>query len=248
MNNSNIIQNPRFSEEILSGLREDIDKHLALLLSGWYEFIPALEDELTISDDWIIYSDFEWKELKTPQIIIILLEVAEFLYKNRDAKNINDIQKKVVLLPKVYAQSIEERTKDWVYWDLFWQLPVTHSAYCLSKAFLLLRWKLFERQTGLYHALFLKTCLMLDREEIAPGFLVWDEYPGLSWLSFVKRYVTPNEGSWTNTRLDLNIGIDGLSEYPKLSDEIVDLYLESYAQKRQEEVKRTVNIIFWRNN
>jgi len=248
MNDLNTVLNPRFSEEIISGLREDIDKHLALLLSWWYEFIPDLEDELTISDNWITYSDFEWKELKTPQVIIILLEVAEFLYKNREALNINDIQKKVVLLPKIYAQSTEERVKDWVYWDLFWQLPVTHSTYCLSKAFLLLRWKLFEKPTGLYHALFLKTCLMLDREEIAPGFLVWDEFPGLSWLSFVKRYVTPNESNWVGTSLDLNIGIDGLSEYPKLSDEIVNLYLNSYTKKRQDEIKHAVNIIFWRNN
>lgn len=213
--------NPNFTETVIEGLREDINKHLALVLSWWYEFIPDLEDELTISEEWICYTDLEWQRLSTPQLVIILLEVSDFLFRNSEVPNLEQIKRKIVLLPNLYNRIIEE----WITnGDLFRQVTISHWAYCLSKAFLLLRAKLFERQTWLYHALFLKAILMLDREQIPPQFLLWNEFSGLSWLSFVRRYLVSDD----NVAKWISIDIEWLSDYPNLWKEIEELYYNSF--------------------
>jgi hypothetical protein len=240
--------NPRYSEEILQALRGDIEKHLAIFLSWWYKYMPDHIEELNISEEWITYSDLEGQNLTTPQLVVILLEVADFLYKNAESEDLNTIVTKVVKLPKTYALFTQSWNDHESKWDLFWQVPVSHAVYCLSKAFLLLRAKLFQRQTGLYHALFLKTCLMLDRENIAPNFLLWEEYNWLTWLGFVKRYLTPNTDDGVESNIDLHVNIESIDEYPILWAEINDLYLKSFAKKQQERIRGLVYRFIWFEN
>ncbi len=74
---------PFYSESIIEQLRYDISSHLSLLLSSGYQYMPEFREKLLIHTDGVIYSDLENQELKTPQIAIILLEVADFLFKNQ---------------------------------------------------------------------------------------------------------------------------------------------------------------------
>ncbi len=208
---------PFYSESIIEQLRYDISSHLSLLLSSGYQYMPEFREKLLIHTDGVIYSDLENQELKTPQIAIILLEVADFLFKNQWEESIYDIESRVINIPRSYTRAIKTRSN--IGW-LFWEVPILPSFFCLSQVFHLLRWKLIERQTGLFHALFLKTCLMLEEQGVPPDFLLWNEYSSLNWLDFVKRYLVDD---WNDTKA-IMINIDWIEKYPKLMNEIYELY------------------------
>lgn len=208
---------PFYNETIIEQLRHAIAAHLSLLLSDWYRYMPEFREKLLIHADWVIYSDLENQVLKTPQIAIILLEVADFLFKNQWEANISDIESKIINIPHSYTKAMKAQSE--IGW-LFWEVPILSSFFCLSQVFNLLKWKLIERQTGLFHVLFLKTCLMLEEQGVPPDFLLWNEYSSLSWLDLVKWYLIEN---WNDIKSIL-IDAEWIEKYPKLTNEIAHLY------------------------
>ncbi len=208
-----------FSETNIEWLRDAIRTHLALLLSGGYQFLPQHKEELSVSGDGVYYSDLDWQTLKTPQIVTILLEVAEFLYRNGDLIWNTWLVEQLINLPDEYKR--EFTPIDLKNSDMFGKMPLDLSVFCLSKAFLLLRAKLeWWRQTWLFHWLLLKTCLMLHRQQVSPQFVLWEEYGALDWLQFTRRYLVPDG----NNEKGIHINIDWIQKYPKLWEEIEKLY------------------------
>jgi hypothetical protein len=114
--------------------------------------------------------------------------------------------------------------------DLFWMSSVNPSIYCLSKAFSILRAKLEERQTWLYHALFLKTCLMLNREQVPAQFVLWTEFWNIDWLQLTRRYLIPD---W-NWEKWIKINIDWIENYPNLWKDIEKLYTLGFISMHQQ--------------
>ncbi len=210
--------NPHFRELNLLWVQSEIRKHLAMLLSWGYKYIPNQKEYLEISEKSVFYSDFEWQELKSPQIAIMLLEVADFLYTHENNPLITQVSREVVKIPDDY--SIEFSPITTTKKDLFWMRSINPSIYCLSKAFCILRAKLEERQTWLYHALFLKTCLMLNREQVPPQFVLWTEFWNIDWLQLTRRYLITDENGDKWIRLH----IAWIENYPNLWKDIESLY------------------------
>ncbi len=212
---------PFYTETFTSSLQSDIASHLSLLLSGWYKYMPEYTEELRIDESWVYYSDLDSQKLSTPQVSIILLEVADFFFRNQLSYGAADLENTIVKLPKAYTRvmSTHENVA-----DLFWEVPIHPSVFCLSQAFQLLRWKLIQRQSWLYHLLFLKTILMLEREQVPSDFILWREYSSLSWFELARRYLIPN----ANNKKWIAIDIEWIQNYPRLWKEVEWLYYDTF--------------------
>ena len=191
--------------------------HLSLILSGGYRFMPHQKEKLLVSMHWVEYSDLEAEKLKTPQIAVILLEVADFLFKNEWVDWLADLESGLIHIPESYSRIYKTQSDIW--W-LFGEIPISPDIFCLSQAFHLLKWKLIQRQTGLFHVLFLKTCLMPQRAHVPSEFIIWNEYWSIQWIDLAKLYLT-----W-DTKSDIDI--KWIKWYPKIMNEIHILYTDLY--------------------
>ncbi len=215
-----------YTSQAVEELRHEIATAIVLNLSNARHISPKLEiPRISISEKGVMFDSFSDEDMNTTRTSLVLLEMAESIFSLQvQPANITAF-KEMVKIPNGYSLTYDDAQRG----DLFGSSPISHWIYCLSKAFHILRWKLELRQTPLFHLLFLKTCLLFEREWVPSGFILWKEYQSLSWFEFVRKYLTYDDEDINitlidNEPLDVKIDRSGFAQYPVILEEFLWLY------------------------
>jgi hypothetical protein len=219
-----------YSSQAIKDLRQEIATAIVLNLSNARQISPKLEiPRISISEKGVEFDSFSAEDMNSVRTALVLLEMAESIFSLQVQPANTTAFEEMIKIPNGYSLSYDNP----LHGDLFGSSPISRWIYCLSKAFHILKWKLEERQTPLFHLLFLKTCLLFEREWVPSGFILWKEYQSLSWFEFVRKFFTYDDiaiapDGAIKESLDVKIDRSGFEQYPEIHEEFLRLYEELF--------------------